>query len=362
MKKRIIGIDLLRILSMFGIIGLHFINQGGVIDNLNVFSLKYIPVLLFLTILYTSVNVFGLLSGYLNIEKRTINYSRILDLLLCVLFWCFTITFVFYIFNIVGFRNKGILEVFKGLFPFLCGNYWYITCYVFLFFIMQYINLFLINLSREKYKKLLIILFFFFCIIQNVLLYTDLFKINFGYSPFWLIYLYMIGGYIKLYNPFITTRKKIIILVFSLICSLCFNYLLKIISFKLIGDYIKPNWFIDYISPFTLVSSIILLLLFININIKNMKIYNIISYFSGFSFSVYIIHCHRIIYYNIITNLFAPIVKYNFIIIITIIIISIIGTYIICVLLDLIRKVLFKLFHVHKIIDFFGFKINIYLS
>ena len=67
--KRNNGLSLLRIISMCGIIGLHLINNGGVINNLNLYSFKFFCILIVTTFFYTSVNVFALLTGYLNVNK-----------------------------------------------------------------------------------------------------------------------------------------------------------------------------------------------------------------------------------------------------------------------------------------------------
>lgn len=69
-KERLAGLDILRILSMLGIVGLHIINEGGLRCTLPINSISYFVVMILLTILFTSVNIFALLTGYLNINKE----------------------------------------------------------------------------------------------------------------------------------------------------------------------------------------------------------------------------------------------------------------------------------------------------
>ena len=107
MKDRNDGISLLRIFSMFGIVGLHVINNGGIINNLSIYSYKYYFVLLFLSIIYCSVDVFALMSGFLNINKTVNKHSGIVELLFILLFYCLIIPIIFYSFNLCNIRFWG---------------------------------------------------------------------------------------------------------------------------------------------------------------------------------------------------------------------------------------------------------------
>ena len=131
MKKRVIGLDLLRIISMLGIIGLHVIGQGGLINNSNIHSIKYYVILLLLVFFYTSVDVFGLLSGYLNISKEKNKYSRFVQLIMILIYYCLLIPSIFYLFNIDNIRDSGYKELLFNYFPILIGRYWYITFYLY---------------------------------------------------------------------------------------------------------------------------------------------------------------------------------------------------------------------------------------
>ena len=362
-KKRIIGLDILRIISMFGIVGLHFINQGGLIEKAYIYSVNYYVILLLLIFFLTSVDVFGMLSGYLGIEKEKNKNSRIIELVFIVCFYCFVIPTIYYITNPAKLSVGGILELIYNYFPILDGRYWYITNYVLLFFTMPYINKLCKSLEKRHYKNMLIVLFIFLSIIPNVLLQTvDLFYVNWGYSFIWLVYCYMIGGYAKLYIKEFELKKSVKYFVVVFLISSMINILIRNASFIIFHKIVKPTLLIDYISPFTIVLSIILLLIFRSININNAKIKKIIIYLSGASFSVYIIHCHRVIFINYLKDLFVPILNYNFLIVLIGIIFFIIMTYIICSLLDEIRKVIFKLLKINKLIDIIGKKIDLLLE
>ena len=75
-SERQYGIDLLRIISMCGIIGLHVINRGGVLaysdeSTLTIQGIRFIAI-----ICYCSVNVFAMISGWLYVGQ-SIKYKKI---------------------------------------------------------------------------------------------------------------------------------------------------------------------------------------------------------------------------------------------------------------------------------------------
>ena len=352
--RRISGLDLLRILSMFGIIGLHILNQGGLINNLSIYTTKYQIVTIILIVFYTSVNIFAIISGYLNIKKIYNRSNRIIELVFIMLFWCIVITMIFYLFNISNFRDYGLSGIKQGLFPILYGRYWYITCYFLVFFMIPYINKLCTSLKKENFKKLLIILFVLLSVIPCALFNNDLFKILNGYSPFWLIYCYMLGAYMRLFEIKLDRKKTILLIIMFLLLSYNIRIVEKVLESKRIINRIEGDWFINYISPTTVLISLLTLCLFSKINIKNEIIRKILAYLSNASFPVYIIHCHKLIYDYILKDLFLPMITWNSVILFIGIISSILFIYLICCILDELRKRFFKLLRVEKLIEFIG--------
>lgn len=358
MKNRIIGLDILRILSMFGIIGLHIINNGGLQESLSIYSYKYYMVLLLNVIFYTSVDIFAILSGYLCITKEKNKNVRIIELLFIVIYYCILIPIIFYGFNLFNIRNCELIETIKNIFPILKGRYWYITCYVFLFFMIPYLNRFIKSIDKKYLEKFLIILFILLSIIPNIGGMVDYFRIENGYSPFWLIYCYMIGAYANLYINKYENKKLIKQSMMYLIIAFGFNVIIRDSTFLVFGDVKRGDWFINYISPFIIIISLNLVLLFKNINIKNSKIEYIIKYLSMASFSVYIIHCHILIFDYVLKNNYIFLEKYNGFIIIALIVLFIIAIYILSTIIDQVRKVIFKAFKIDKLEERIGNKLD----
>ena len=110
---------LLRILSMFFIIGLHLINNGGILANTPVLSVKYFVLVIMLVFFYTSVNIFAMLTGYLSCNKKKIKSVRLIELISIVIFYCVLIFISSYIFDKSIFGDLSVKSFLTNLFPFL---------------------------------------------------------------------------------------------------------------------------------------------------------------------------------------------------------------------------------------------------
>ena len=350
---RIIGLDVFRILSMCGIVGLHIMGNGGVLKNTNIYSYQY-PVLLFAySIFYLSVNSFALLSGYLSIEKAKVKYQRIIELLAVIIFFILIETAIIYTFNINNIRAEGYVTLLKGLFPFGVGYYWYITCYILLFFLIPYINKLTHNLTQKSYKKLITIGFILLCVLPNVFLQTDFFRIDNGYSALWLIYCYLVGGYIKLYPPKRSMKQCVLRLVLSLVVMTVFNYVWRVVGVKVFGNSVRDSWMISYTSPLNLYASVMVLIIFSRMNSKT-RTTKIITSLSAASFAVYIFHDHYLFFNYILKDSFASIPSFNILVQVGIVLGGIIGVYTLGYLIDIIRVRLFKLVRLDKLIERIG--------
>lgn len=96
---------------------------------------------------------FGLLSGYLKIDRPHHNAS-LLKIILQTAFWCLLITVV----CIVAFNVRTTDDITNYTFSFLGDRLWYITCYFFVFIIDPFLNVIGSKVSKTGYRKLLIIL------------------------------------------------------------------------------------------------------------------------------------------------------------------------------------------------------------
>ena len=115
--KRNYGIDLARIISMFYIVSLHLIYQGGPLFYTKKLSFEH-KMHLFLKIIYSSgVNIFGMISGYVGLNSH--KYSNLFYHLITSFFYNITIALFF-----KYFFRKFVVDIIIYFYPFN-NNYWY---------------------------------------------------------------------------------------------------------------------------------------------------------------------------------------------------------------------------------------------
>ena len=127
-EERNYGIDLLRIISMFCIVILHCLGQGGILKNAVINSNQYKFAWFMEIFAYCAVDIFALISGYVSYskeEKRT-KYSNYLNIWLQVVFYGLLVTGIFNIIKPELIHKRDYLLV---LFPVTNGLYWYVSAY-----------------------------------------------------------------------------------------------------------------------------------------------------------------------------------------------------------------------------------------
>ena len=193
MKDRNYGIDLLRIVSMYMVVILHVLGHGGILRNLEVLSVNYC-VMWFLEITcYCAVNCYALITGYVTSGSK-FKYKRIFYLWLDVLFWRLLLTTII---NFIYPDLVGKKDFLYSTFNVLFNSYWYFSSYFALFFFIPFINKLIDVLDKRSFKRLIITIVL---VLTFINLLSDSFALNDGYSLVWLIVLYLVGAYIKIYN------------------------------------------------------------------------------------------------------------------------------------------------------------------
>ena len=320
LQNRNINLDALRVFSIIGVVTLHLV--GGV-NTLQLSAGNRFVINVVLAITYTAVNLFGLLSGYLKIDRPHHNASLI-KIVLQTAFWCFLIAILCIL--LAGQRSAG--DLIKNAFPFTGDRLWYITCYCFVFLCAPYINALAEKISQSAYKKLLITLAVLMSLITT-LCFKDFFHVvSNGYSAGWLIYMYLLGGYFKKYgfwNKF-SKSKALIVLSISICAIVASKYVLEIILSK-VGLNTDRSWILYYYSsPLTLLNSICIFYLFVNGSWKDNAFGKVLTWLSTVSLGVYIIHAHPYsLDHILIGEKLTWVVKANPILTLLIMIVSIIG-------------------------------------
>lgn len=330
---------------MLMIVIIHILGQGGILQYSITMSSQY-EVAFFLEIAgCCAVNCYALISGYVCVYSNY-KYSNFIILWLRVIFYTLLITVVFLVFRPELISNGIILRAF---FPVLFREYWYFTAYFILFLFIPILNLALVKLEKKKLKLLLCIIFLVFTFGNSValILYGDTFNLIKGYSAWWLIILYLFGGYIRVYGLLDKIHiwkwgmGYVIGVLITWLCNLCCD------SFNInrISDAL-----INYTSPLVVLMSICLLKFFSELQIPGI-FKTIIKYIAPLSFSVYIIHTHPLIFEYVFKDSFKEFAQFPAVLLLLGVIFSAIIIFGVCIIADSIRERIFKMLDIKKKIE-----------
>lgn len=359
LSERNSGIDLLKIFSMFLILLLHLIGHGGLLDTNEIDN--YLVLWIVEIIALPAVNIFVLCSGFLGYkeELKLPNFSRILSLCFTVIFYSFIITIIF---KIVSPDKIGIFDIIKSILPITTNQYWFFSSYFALFLLMPFLNLIVSKSDNKIISYLLLIIIIIFSVYGTALSFvSDSFVMNNGYSVFWFILLYLLGAIIKKkkIDRYISKKKMllyfIIVLVISYMVKIGFEFLYN--KTKFVGFNLISNYCVTYISPTILLLSVFYLMLFSNLKIRN-TFNKTINFVSISAFSVYLIHDNILLREHLIENKIVTLLDYNVVINFILLVFLSVIIYIVCILIDKIRLLIFKVLCLNKLTNFLSSKIR----
>ena len=295
-KNRQYSLDLLRILSMMGIMMLHALGQGGLLQAAPYSSSKHWLFWGLEILAYCSVNVFALMSGYLGYGSKKLKSYRVFELLSTVLVHSILLTGIFYIFSPGLFH--GVKDILKAFLPMITGRYWYITCYIPVLLLSPFLNLLMESISLKYHRLLCILNLILFSFIPSILMH-DYFQFADGYSFAWLMVLYLCGGYMKR-TPAQYKKPLIYIgLYFLLGAALTMgNFIIDQANSS------TAKYLISYTSPVVVAMAWVLVRWAMTLSINEIpKVVRVILYWgSATAFDVYILHAHTLVFNYIIGN------------------------------------------------------------
>lgn len=343
------GVDSVKIISMFMIVILHVLGQGGILKTVAFGTPNYYISWCMEIASFCAVNCFALTSGYLSIDK-TVRYSKIILLWLQVAAYSIGITFVFWLLRP---DTVNVQQAINSFFPVLNSSYWYFTAYFGLFFFTPFLNKIFDCFDKLLMTKLIATIFFLLSVLP-LFTKTNLFELSKGYSMTWLCALYMIGGYIKKYcvSPkFFKRNFSLYLLMIGIVCLS--KFALEYLSTILESQSYNSLLFVSYTSPFILLASIFLFLFFSKIQFKTTMSRKIVTFFAPISFGVYLIHTHPFIWNYLLIDRFKNYSTLSPHFLIIFVLLTAISIFIFCSLVDLLRKKLFSLFRLPAFSNYF---------
>jgi len=265
-KKRESNIELLRIISIFFIIIFHYMLHSNynytklTINTLLIKSCYFLGEL--------GVNLFILITGYY-LSKSKISYKKIILLIGEVLFYNLISVFISYKLGTIT-----TLTELSYIFPIMTNVYWFITAYLLIYILSPYFNKLISILTKKEYQKFLLTTLLIWCIIPTIygFFYNSSEELLFYNRLIWLIIMYFVGAYIRIYNiKFLNSKKRslitsiitFIIMILSIIFIHTFKDAFQRIGTTDIAYFWTPN------NILMLILSISIFTLFTKIKIKN---------------------------------------------------------------------------------------------
>lgn len=339
-KERNYGIDLLRLISMLMVVILHVLGQGGILRNTQPLTLNGEVFWSLETLCYCAVNVFAIISGFVGLTSKH-KATSLISLCLQVLFYAVIITGIEVIILLQQGAEISIKTIINHILPTI-NSYWYFSAYFCLFFFMPILNYIVENINKNVLKTIGVFVFIVFCCWGS--LRDKTMCLNNGYSVLWLAIMYTLGAYMAKYNP-LEKCSAVKSLIGYLVCILI-SVVARILIARFLRGYLNFNLLINYISPTIVLSSVFLVNLFAKLKFKE-KGQKFISAIAPMSFGVYLIHCHPFLF-ALLRDAFSWIAAQPLYLGIPYVLGIALAIFIVCLFLDWLRILVFKLINIKK--------------
>lgn len=351
-KMRNSNFELMRIVSMFFIVIYHIIIHGKLLENSH--GTTHFVLYIILAICIVHVNSFILVTGYFQCKSK-LKLTKVIQLNNSI--WFYTVSIVLF-FIIVKGNTFNSIELLKTFLPISYNDYWFLTNYLILYLISPILNTVINNIDEKKFKRIIVLLLFIDSILPT-LTNSSFFNVTLGYSLYHFIFLYFVGAFLRNYPIedwyiFKKASKKALQLISLFIFFLMafINIINQSASKELLNMHpiiaevgiIFSNSFIAYNNPLVIIQTIAFFVFFSTLNLKN----TFINYISTATIGIYLIHDN-----NNIRNVLYKFLGFNGNNYSVIILVKILGCailiFISCLIIELIRKFIFKLIYNTKI-------------
>lgn len=343
--------ELLRIIAMVMIIAHHFAVHGGFVflNNHLTVNREWIN---FLSIGgKLGVDLFVLISGWFLVRKDSGYITRIVKFWITLCFYS-VIIYVLFSFGLCtnSFSIKGLLKCFL---PVSHAEWWFASTYFVMTLFLPFFNKFLLGLTRKEYIKFLLLGGICWCVIPTILFSS--FESN---NLIWFLYLYSVAGYLRIWQGNILQRlssRVAFVLVGFIFVGLCIlTIILDWARTRFTWFYIEPSFFYGQNQLPIFAMALLIFIGVINSKITYSKMINSIG---GAAFGVYLIHDNNYVRPWLWNNVFQNAKYEESIWLIPYSMIVIMLVFIVCALIELIRKRFLESFY-NRVIEIWSNKVE----
>lgn len=346
-KSRNSNIEILRIISIIMIIISHYTVHNGV-QNYTLpigFNRFFLEVS---TLGNIGTIIFVLITGFYLYKSENIKLNKLIKLYLQILFYSGFIYLILVVFNLETFSIKNLI---KAIFPITFKEYWFASVYILLYIFHPFINKFLNALNKKEFFKFLLTSIFIFSILSTITIFSTITVANYYANELiQFILFYSMGAYIGKYNKNVFNNKKLnkIILLISVLI-LCFSVVFFDLISPKISFFMISTYFFNRTSIVSITLAFSLFNFFINKKEKNNVFINSIS---ALVFGVYLISDNNYIRNILWSNIFHNANYVNSNLLIPHMIISVSITFIICIIIEYIRKCTIEKFYIKYVSNY----------
>ena len=282
--RRNSSVELLRILSMMGVIFLHYQNAtiGGAIAIAAKGSVNYEVILCLKTFALCAVNIFVLITGYYSFDRQTISWKKVLELIVQTIVISDAMYVLSVFLKISPFRLKELL---LNSLP----TNWFVILYLTLYICSTYLNRICAEMKEKQSARFLLMAFLLFSVWPNVVdILQEIFGREFrglssigiegsqnGYTIVNFGLLYLIGSFLGRYQIPDRLKNSNLILCFLVSAGTIFAW-----------QHINTRTATEYCNPVLILESCVILCLFVRMHFYHRAINSL----AKASFTVYLTH------------------------------------------------------------------------
>ena len=336
---RIIGIDIAKIVAMLLVVAVHINGFGLPYVGNNPPGLFYLLLRSFLGAIFMAcIDIFAIASGFVGIAS-SFKISRIVRLWIQVVFTGLAVLACLDFFTEIDVQIK---EYLKACIPIAKEEYWYMTAYFMLCFIMPVLNAGIKSLAQNELRNIVLFLLGVVCV-ESFVCSVGALGVEGGYSFEWLLVLYMVGAYIRLYDPL--NKPKWALLGSACVCAMIAGWMPQVVQkcTFITGVHIPRLFeFGGYTSPFTVIIAFCIFVFCLKVRIDSERTRRIVGLLSSTTLGVYLIHVQPVFFRDVFGKYVHKVTVFDGRGYLCSLIILTCGVYAVCTMLDFLRILLFR--------------------
>ena len=226
--QRASNIELLRIITMCGVVILHYNNEsiGGALGYVAQNSVNHWLLLVLEGLFVCAVNLFILITGYFSCVSQRRNPLKVIGLLLQVIVFRLGVYFL----GILQGDAFALGDLLQTLLP---ANY-FVILYIGVYLLSPYLNIFLQKLTKKQLEKLLMLSLVLLSVWPTVVDFLEessgraflglntigMYGSDYGYTLIHFLFMYLVGAYLRLADVSVKKRYSgSIVLLCAIVCG-----------------------------------------------------------------------------------------------------------------------------------------------